>query len=65
MNELIGCACGHGISSHSSLGCNDDHPRKCRCRETSTELLERAVQSARVRYDGTAIASAVSTPPRT
>jgi hypothetical protein len=62
MNELIACACGHGISSHSSLGCGDDHPRKCRCRETSTGLLERAVQSARVRYDGVATANATAAP---
>jgi hypothetical protein len=51
VNELIACACGHGISAHSSLGCGDDHPRRCACRVTSTDLLERAVRSARVRYD--------------
>jgi hypothetical protein len=53
MTELIGCACGHGISAHSSLGCGNDHPRTCPCRITSSDLLELAVQSARVRYDST------------
>ncbi len=47
IEELLQCRCGHGISGHSSSGCEGDRLRPCSCGRSRADVLELAIHDVR------------------
>jgi hypothetical protein len=48
MDYLVHCGCGHDLSYHGEQGCKGLRGG-CRCRRTTLEALDSAIDIARVR----------------
>jgi len=47
LQELIQCACGHGISVHASDGCQRHSPKSCSCSLSESDVLNHAILAVR------------------
>ncbi|MGB8265588.1 MAG: hypothetical protein WCE44_04640 [Candidatus Velthaea sp.] len=55
MDELLHCRCGHGISQHTSSGCDGDRHRPCWCVRTRNDIIDAAVKAVRTEYQPTLV----------